>query len=466
MALCNVVVGTDKCAEYFCGSRAVENLIINSSTPTSTFSLHTTAGIQENHRNGARRRHDLGRRDLRHWSAAVSALTVSFPPDYSSVLFLTDAAPVRRKRALSRSDKKILHIDPNDYYGGSEAAFSLQEADEWAARVCGQASDSIFSSASTCRPAVASHSFSRAYSLALAPQLIYARSELLSQLVSSRAHSQIEFLAIGSCFVFRPSSLARIPSTREDVFSNASIPARSKRQLMKFLKFVLDYETEPQAEIWRPCAGEMLVDFLQREFKLDEELRTYVLTLTLSLDGKITVEDGLAIIHKQLRSMGVFGPGFAAVYPKYGGISEIAQVGCRAGAVGGAVYMLGTGIEEVQPPEADGQMRIKLTSGDWITTKTLVRGSEGVPADGQRRLSRLVAVIGSPLSSLFETVVEGAPTPAVAVIAFPPSSVTLDDGLKPEFTIFALAHSSETGECPAGQSKRVPFPLFSYQKMQ
>jgi RAB protein geranylgeranyltransferase component A len=33
---------------------------------------------------------------------------------------------------LSRSGKKILHVDENDYYGGAEAAFSLQEAEEWA----------------------------------------------------------------------------------------------------------------------------------------------------------------------------------------------------------------------------------------------------------------------------------------------------------------------------------------------
>jgi RAB protein geranylgeranyltransferase component A len=36
---------------------------------------------------------------------------------------------------LSRSEKKILHIDENDYYGGAEAAFSLQEAEEWAKRM-------------------------------------------------------------------------------------------------------------------------------------------------------------------------------------------------------------------------------------------------------------------------------------------------------------------------------------------
>ena len=40
---------------------------------------------------------------------------------------LTDAG-----RALSRTGKKVLHIDKNDYYGGAEAALSLQEAKTWA----------------------------------------------------------------------------------------------------------------------------------------------------------------------------------------------------------------------------------------------------------------------------------------------------------------------------------------------
>jgi RAB protein geranylgeranyltransferase component A len=37
--------------------------------------------------------------------------------------------------ALSRSGKNVLHVDRNPYYGGSEAAFSLQEAEEWASKV-------------------------------------------------------------------------------------------------------------------------------------------------------------------------------------------------------------------------------------------------------------------------------------------------------------------------------------------
>ncbi len=43
-------------------------------------------------------------------------------------MFLTDLA---LGSALSRSGKKVLHVDRNDYYGGAEAAFSLQEVEAW-----------------------------------------------------------------------------------------------------------------------------------------------------------------------------------------------------------------------------------------------------------------------------------------------------------------------------------------------
>ncbi len=200
-----------------------------------------------------------------------------------------------------------------------------------------QRRNKIFGSASsTCSVPPSS----RGYAIALAPQVIHARATLLSQLVSSRAHRQIEFLAVGSLFVVRRAEtrLERIPSTREDVFSNTSIPARAKRRLMKCLHFVLDYQGETQTAVWRPHAREPLVDFLRTDFGLDaRELRDYVLALTLSLDSGISVEHGLAAIHRHVTSMGAFGPGFAAVCPKYGGLAEMAQIGCRAAAVGGAV---------------------------------------------------------------------------------------------------------------------------------
>ncbi|KAK5991108.1 Rab proteins geranylgeranyltransferase component A [Cladobotryum mycophilum] len=366
--------------------------------------------------------------------------------------------------ALSRSGKNILHVDPNEYYGAAEAALSLQEVDEWAEKHRAAGGDGIFSAAQVTRhEGSEALAFSRAYSLALAPQLIHTRSELLSQLVSSKAFRQIEFLAVGSFYIYQPASdasqpaaLSRIPSTREDIFSNTAIPAKSKRSLMKFLKFVLEYTSESHTEVWKPHADEPLSGFLATAFKLDAALQAYIVTLTLSLDGKITVQAGLASIHRHLTSMGVFGAGFAAVYPKWGGLSEVAQVGCRASAVGGAVYMLGVGIKGVQkslPTEEnkEGGLDVALANDVTVKSRRLIQASTGAAADSLR-VSRLTAVVNSNLLPLFETVVEGAPTPSVTVIAFPAGSALGEDGSSSDFPIYAMAHSSDAGECPSGQS--------------
>jgi len=296
--------------------------------------------------------------------------------------------------------------------------------------------------------------------LALTPQLIHARSKLLSQLVSSRAYKQVEFLAVGSFFTFKPSmdpeqkpTLSRVPSTREDIAFETSLSLKAKRGLMKFLKFALEYEGESQRELWEAHGDSLLNLFLQEQFKMDAELQKYIVALTLSLDGQISTKDGLAIIYRHLTSMGFFGPGFAAVYPKWGGISEIAQVACRAGAVGGAIYMLGTGINTSET--SGNEIKLQLTSGDTVKTRLLVQDDN--KTEGGSSISRLVVVVSSPLNGLFEPIVEGAPPPAVSVIAFPAGSLLTTTDKSYDFPVYVVAHSSDSGECPAGQSKFSPF---------
>lgn len=251
---------------------------------------------------------------------------------------------------------------------------------------------------------------------------------------------------MGSFFVYdakasdASSKLSRIPSSREDVFSTKAIPVKSKRSLMKFLKFVIDYNSEEQRPVWQEQGEKLLSEFLSSEFKLDENLQKYILALTLTLDGRVTVVDGLAIIHRHLTSMGLFGSGFCAVYPKWGGSSEIAQVACRAGAVGGGIYMLDTKAKVSYDPDGD-QMTLDLSNELSVRTTRLVTSQdEALP--GAQTITRLVAIVNSTLPSLFEVSVEGAPTPAVIIVSFP------SDG---EYPIYALVHSSDTGECPAGQ---------------
>jgi RAB protein geranylgeranyltransferase component A len=301
-------------------------------------------------------------------------------------------------------------------------------------------------------------SFSRAYTLALSPQIIYTRSKLLAQLVSSKVYRQLEFQAVGNWWIYNGAEtdpLKRLPNGREDIFQDKSIDNRSKRNLMKFLKFVVDYEN--QTEVWEAHADNSLQEFLSSKFQLPPHLQTVISALTLSLDSldKTVVRWALPRIARHLTSIGIFGPGFGAVFPKWGGGAEIAQVACRAGAVGGGVYVLGTGVTRSTVIDSTGdeagelRVSLDLSNGETVRTRHHI-SSEIQGSSGAKVVSKIIAVISSPLASIFASSVEGSPPAAVSVVVFPPGSFS-QGASPPTDPVYIMVHSSETGECPVGQ---------------
>lgn len=249
------------------------------------------------------------------------------------------------------------------------------------------------------------------------------------------------------------SCLKRLPNGREDIFSDRSIDVRAKRGLMKFLKFVIDFEN--QRDVWAQFTDTPLHEFLSKQFQLPESMQQVIGALTLSLHQPLqtTVAYSLPRIARHLTSIGVFGPGFGSVVPKWGGGAEIAQVSCRAGAVGGAVYVLGTGIKTVA---SDGS-KLELSSGETVQSAYTVRSQDtlevedngGSADDAIYSASKSVCIISSDLNALFKATVEGAPSGSVAVVAFPAGSLGETTGS--QYPVYIMAHSSETGECPQNQ---------------
>lgn len=226
---------------------------------------------------------------------------------------------------------------------------------------------------------------------------------------------------------------------------------------MKFLKFVVDYEN--QTEVWQPHADSGLAGFLSSQFGLPSSLQNVIAALTLSLDAPeaTKVEWSLPRIARHLTSIGVFGPGFGAVLPKWGGGAEISQVACRAGAVGGGIYILGTGVMESKPSlEDDGLTNVHLSNEDVVKTRHLVQSPQSQPRDA-KAVSKIIAIVSSSLTTLFRNTVEGAPLAAVSVIVLPVGTVALE-GSSQDTPIYITAHSNETGECPAGQCQYIFIP--------
>lgn len=327
-----------------------------------------------------------------------------------------------------------------------------------------------FSNVSITRPPSATDasapklSSARAYSLSLSPQIIYARSTLLSHLVSSRVYRQLDFLAVGSWWVYtghaqegdatgseQAGKLLKVPSGREDVFQDHELDFKAKRALMKFLRFIGEYEE--QTEVWGDYRQRSFPDFLQEQFKVPSSLQGPLLALALSpFDSTHTsTEFALPRIARHLRSIGVFGAGFAAVIPKWGGISEINQVSCRACAVGGGVYVLGKGLpsQNQSLETTESGTKLLLKDCEAVTAKWIVGGSTATTLDGT--WSRSISIVSSPLKPLFPSLGDESPAPATAVVVFPSGSISIesDNGELP--MVHILVHSSDTGECPAGQ---------------
>jgi hypothetical protein len=350
---------------------------------------------------------------------------------------------------------------------------------------------------------------SRSYTLSLSPQLLYAQSTLLPALVTSRVHEQLEFLAVGSWWICRDGSstrpgvpetahagggrkqrkvmLQKIPSGREDVFSDNTISARDKRSIMKFLRQVLQEHTGAE-DFPSEFGANSLADVLSSQFNIPYALQHPLLALSLSQDtaDSTNVQYAMSRIRRHLHSIGMFGPGFGAMTIKYGGGAEIAQVGCRAGAVGGGVYVLGRGIDTIEVLSVPGmvtdrdasggnELSIKLSDDELITSRYVVGDGMDLPniPTGQRpissiigagRLARSMSVVSSPLEHLFPPTSENGPIPAGAVVVFGPEgsrnnddSVERDIHSSKESPIYLVVHSSDSGECPNGQCKSLPF---------
>ena len=333
----------------------------------------------------------------------------------------------------------------------------------------------------------------------MSPQLIYTQSSLLRSLVTSQLHNLLEFQAIGSWWIYSQLSsvpehgrasdsgvisgqngdpnqkehiqpkMQKLPSSREDVFTNDTFTAKDKRSMMKFLRAVLSENTAEATS----AQGDPFSLTLSGHYGMASSLHWPLLALTLSYKSPSETHTGLAMsrIKQHLQSIGAFGAGFGAVMPKYGGSAEIAQVACRASAVGGAVYVLGRGLEKtsrVRIHESDSTheelLQLELSDGEAIRARYLAGCADDLPTQissllnvDQSRIERIthsINIVSSPMEHLFPPTSEYGPMPAAAVVVDLPQNSQMGAGSDPSERsepIYLIVHSADSGECPAGQ---------------
>ncbi|KAI7859041.1 GDP dissociation inhibitor [Circinella umbellata] len=280
---------------------------------------------------------------------------------------------------------------------------------------------------------------SRSYNLDLTPKLLSCNGELVEILIRSGVGRYLEFKGVDDIGIYdsEEGRLDRVPSSKQDVFTNKSINLVDKRKLMRFLTFAIDFNSNP--------------DVL--EGKRGQEKKNYKLPLSMQLQTLIikvsSTKVGLEQTQAFVRSMGRFSKG-GYLCPLYGGGSEIAQAFCRVCAVFGGVYILSQELNEFLIDENTSECKgIETKDGQKFNANWVVTGIDYLDnswvspslTDFEKSVSRAIVVTDKPLVSFGEN------DEMLCYSVFPPGS-SAGNHDKP---VLVIHQNHETMACPRGE---------------
>ncbi|SCU98212.1 LAMI_0F13564g1_1 [Lachancea mirantina] len=345
--------------------------------------------------------------------------------------------------ALSWQGSNVLHIDSNSYYGDGSATLTIDQLKQWvqdtnAGNFRGYENAKLQVSSAI---GVNSRFQSKDFGIDLSPRILFAKSDLLTVLVKSRVHQYLEFQSLSNFHTYENDSFEKLTNTKQEIFTNPSLPLMIKRNLMKFIKFVLEWENQP--EVWTDYADKPVATFLHEKFKL-ERPQVFELIFSIGLCYNIDVKTPAALqrIRRFLMSFDVYGP-FPVLYSKFGGPGELSQGFCRSAAVAGATYKLNSKLVSFDPTSktalfSDGS-KVLVTEQVLMSPSQAPENSQNVP-EQKYEIQRLACVVEKPCSEWFG---EGE---NAAVVVFPPNS--LKSGNRQAVQSLIMGAGSEV--CPQG----------------
>ena len=205
--------------------------------------------------------------------SSILAASVSY--SYECLHILT------HNSALAKAGYKVVHVDPNDYYGGNHATLNVDEIISWADlhSVCPEregANENEYLAGQRNRFISVSYHGSpppdpRQYSISLLPSIIPSVGLLISALIDSGVSKYGGFKLLEKVALYSsPGRVKTVPNAKEDIFNNRHISLIDKRRLMRFFTFVSG-DFEDKAELYGKESAPF-IDFLTSTFTLERSI--------------------------------------------------------------------------------------------------------------------------------------------------------------------------------------------------
>jgi len=278
---------------------------------------------------------------------------------------------------LSSEQKKVLHIDVNDYYGGECASITLEQ---------------LYQKFGKGAPPAA-FGKSRDWSVDLAPKLIMSCGLLVKILVKTQIASKMDFKSVDGSFVVQDKKIYKVPSTATEALSSSLLGFFEKTRVKNFLEYVGNYEVnDPKTHKGRDLR-KMTARALFKDFSLSENVIDFV-GHAMGLNANDDYMDKPAL--PMCQAVRLYGESVLQygnspyIYPLYG-LGELPQNFSRLGAVWGGVSMLKAPFEGVIFDANQKAVGVKL-QGQEIKCKLIISDPSYFP-DRVKKVGKVIRQI-------------------------------------------------------------------------
>lgn len=383
------------------------------------------------------------------------------PTDFQVIVVGTGMVESIVAAACSRIAKNVLHLDPNDHYGGMWASYNFEGLQKFIKDVRADPSKETrvynFSEKwyiedgsveeegrETPNKVWTKESFAaeyRKFNIDMSPKVLFSRGPLVELLISSNIARYAEFRCVTRVLTWLEEHLVPVPCSRADVFATEAVSIVEKRMLMKMLTSIVGYNDEEMSNEFKDWNNKTFKEYLSNK-GLTPNLIHYVLFAIAGGTDTMPCLEGVKECKKFLMSLGRYG-NTPFLWPMYGS-GELPQCFCRLCAVFGGVYCLNRPINKVETKIVDeGKTVLDITSkSKMLKCDHLVIGINDCPkeivssevVEGRDISKGIFVTNGTILSSEKEP---------LTLLRFPP----LEGGGS---AVTVLEVGPATGSCPRG----------------
>jgi len=283
-------------------------------------------------------------------------------------------------------EKKVLHMDKNNYYGGACASLNLDQLYEQ------------FKKGENVKKELGA---ARKYNVDLVPKFIMASGILVKILLHTDVTKYLEFKVVDGSYVVKGGKIAKVPASDSEALKSELMGLFEKRRAKNFFSFIQSYEaSNPKTHQGFSDLSKVAMKDIFAHFGLEDNTIDFIgHALALHRDDSYLDQPAKISVEKcklYAESLARYGKS-PYIYPLYG-LGELPQGFARLSAIYGGTYMLNKPFEGAVFNEQGEIIGVK-SEGEVAKCKFVVADPSYFPDKVKKagKVIRAICVLGAPV---------------------------------------------------------------------